>query len=258
MKIDVVGCGSAYSTEHNTSSIRVMDNTGLQWLIDCGATVPRALWQRDLGIDEIDAIYFTHIHPDHCLGLTTLLNRWHSRGRQKPLEIWCQGEHKPWLETLTQLAYWPEQQLNFQLSWHEAESEFSWRHWHIKTAFSQHEISNRSIRIEIEEHSLFFSGDGRPITGNIKLMENADIVFQECGSLKALPNTSSHGDLPDCLALRDKVSFGQLCLYHCADHERAEIEQEITSITDTMLVEERFLLDIEQIKQDIDQAEITI
>jgi len=258
MKIDVVGCGSAYSTEHNTSSIRAMDNTGLQWLIDCGATVPRALWQRDLGIDDIDAIYFTHIHPDHCLGLTTLLNRWHSRGRQKPLEIWCQGDHKPWLETLTQLAYWPEQQLNFQLSWHEAEPEFGWRHWQIRTALSQHEISNRSIRIDIDEHSVFFSGDGRPVAGNIKLMENADIVFQECGSLKALPDTSSHGDLPDCLALRDKVSFGLLCLYHCADHERAEIEQEIASIPDTMLVEERFLLDIGQIKQNINQAEITI
>lgn len=43
MKIDVLGCGSAFSESQNTSALRVIDNNNRQWLIDCGPTIPRAL-----------------------------------------------------------------------------------------------------------------------------------------------------------------------------------------------------------------------
>ena len=68
MKIDVLGCGSAFSCTQNTSALRVIDADNKQWLIDCGPTVPRALWQRGGEVNDIDAIYFTHVHPDHCTG----------------------------------------------------------------------------------------------------------------------------------------------------------------------------------------------
>lgn len=72
MKIDVLGCGSAFSLQQNTSAIRIIDAENRQWLIDCGPTIPRALWQRGLDVNDIDAIYFSHVHPDHCTGLTAL------------------------------------------------------------------------------------------------------------------------------------------------------------------------------------------
>nr|MDK7876619.1 MBL fold metallo-hydrolase [Streptococcus agalactiae] len=90
MKIDVLGCGSAFSCTQNTSALRVIDADNKQWLIDCGPTVPRALWQRGGEVNDIDAIYFTHVHPDHCTGLTALLNHWKSYSRQKPVIIYCQ------------------------------------------------------------------------------------------------------------------------------------------------------------------------
>jgi len=244
MKIDVIGTGNAFSRYKNTSSIRVIDESNYQWLIDCGATVPRAVWQRELAQDEIDALYFTHIHPDHCLGLTTLLNQWHSEGRQKPLQIWCQPEHREWLETLSRLAFWPEPALNYPLSWHTVEDRFSWRNWQIETAFSQHAISNRSVRITADGHALFYSGDGRPTEATVSLMEGADLVFQECGSLMALPTTSSHGDLPDSLALRQRADFGELYLYHCEDRDRAAIAAEIQSYSDVRLAEDGELIDL--------------
>jgi ribonuclease BN (tRNA processing enzyme) len=63
-------------------------------LIDCGPTIPRALWQRGGDINDIDVIYFTHVHPDHCVGLTALLNYWKSFSRQKPLVIYCQPQQR--------------------------------------------------------------------------------------------------------------------------------------------------------------------
>ena len=46
MKIDVLGCGSAFSCTQNTSALRVIDADNKQWLIDCGPTVPARAGRR--------------------------------------------------------------------------------------------------------------------------------------------------------------------------------------------------------------------
>lgn len=223
MKIDVIGTGSAFSTQCNTSAVRVIDKNQQQWLIDCGPTVPRALWQRNICIDTIDALYFTHIHPDHCTGLTALLNRWDSLGRKKPLDIFAQPAHMACLQQLTQMAHWPKKALRYTLEWHNIEAQFQWRDWQIQTATSQHSISNRSLLIEIDKRRFFYSGDGRPTAETVALMDGAQVVFQECHSADALSSNSSHGDLPDALNLRKRADFGELYLYHCDDAEHEKI-----------------------------------
>jgi ribonuclease BN (tRNA processing enzyme) len=59
-------------------------------------------------INDIDVIYFTHVHPDHCSGLTALLNYWKSFSRQKPLVIYSQPQQRPVLMQLAALANWPQ------------------------------------------------------------------------------------------------------------------------------------------------------
>lgn len=216
MKIDVLGCGSAFSRWQNTSALRVIDDNH-QWLIDCGPTIPRALWQREGSIDDIDAIFFTHVHPDHCTGLTALLNYWKSFSRQKPLVIYSQPEQRPVLMQLAQLANWPEISLTFPIEWRDSSASWNWQHWHIQTAQTQHEIANQAIRINIGQHSLFYSGDGRPTPESMALMAGCDVAFQECASLIPLPHDASHGDFPGCIALFQELALSRLGLYHCND-----------------------------------------
>ena len=217
MKIDVLGCGSAFSLRQNTSAIRIIDEKNNQWLIDCGPTIPRALWQRRLDINAIDAVYFTHVHPDHCTGLTALLNQWKSFGRSKPLTIYSQPEQRPVLMQLASLANWPDTTLCFAIDWQDTQDAWTWRDWQIQTAFSQHEIPNRAIRITQGKQSLFYSGDGRPTPASVALMHNASLAFQECASLEPLANDASHGDFPGCLALFNQLRLPTLGLYHCYD-----------------------------------------
>ena len=80
---------------------------------------PRALWQRGGEVNDIDAIYFTHVHPDHCTGLTALLNHWKSYSRQKPVIIYCQPAQQPVLMQLAALANWPQADLGFTIDWQE-------------------------------------------------------------------------------------------------------------------------------------------
>lgn len=217
MKIDVLGCGSAFSREQNTSALRVIDEANRQWLIDCGPTIPRALWQRGGDINDIDVIYFTHVHPDHCVGLTALLNYWKSFSRQKPLVIYCQPQQRPVLMQLAALANWPQTTLSFDLDWRDTTDAWHWHDWHIRTAETRHELTNRAIRITFGGRTLFYSGDGRPTAASIALMAGADLAFQECASLTALSDDASHSDFPSCLALFRQLAIPAFGLYHCYD-----------------------------------------
>ena len=217
MKIDVIGSGSAFSEINNTSSIHIEDNSHNQWLIDCGPTIPRALWQRGVEVNAIQAIYFTHCHPDHCSGLAALVNQWKSFQRAEPLDIFCQLEQQPLLTSLVDLAIWPETDICFDIRWHDITDAFTWQHWEIETANTQHEISNRAIRLTVDGQTLFYSGDGRPTAASKVLMQDADLAFQECASFKALDDDASHGDLPDCIRLLKDTNVKKLGLYHCFD-----------------------------------------
>ncbi|SMG30011.1 MBL fold metallo-hydrolase [Cedecea sp. NFIX57] len=217
MKIDVLGCGSAFSRWQNTSALRIVDDENRQWLIDCGPTVPRALWQRGGGINDIDVLFFTHVHPDHCTGLTALLNHWKSFGRQKPLVIYSQPEQREVLMQLASLANWPEPSLCFPIEWRDSEADFHWHHWRVRTAPTRHEMPNLALRVDIREYALFYSGDGRPTEDSIALMAGVDLAFQECASLSELAEDASHGDFPGCLKLFTSLGLPSLGLYHCND-----------------------------------------
>lgn len=71
MQITWNGTGSAWSTYYGNSSA-VLENAGSRLIIDCGHTVPGRLRQMGIGINEIDAIFISHLHGDHVYGLEEL------------------------------------------------------------------------------------------------------------------------------------------------------------------------------------------
>lgn len=254
MKIDVLGSGSAFSVLRNTSSILVTDEQQQRWLIDCGPTVPRALWQRELSVDDIEVLYFTHVHPDHCAGLPALLNRWKSFGRQASLTIYCQPEHRPILQQLTALATFPIEGICFEIEWLDIPEHWTWRNWQLSSVPTQHEMSNLALRIEVDQRILFYSGDGRPTPATIALMQDADLAFQECAVSEPLPDDSSHGDVQSCMALAEQLDLPALGLYHCYDEEILALAEQIANQSNLFLSFDGLQLDLNAAESVIQQA----
>ncbi|QUX94003.1 ribonuclease Z [Marinomonas sp. CT5] len=247
MKIDVIGSGSAFSTCNNTSAIKVTDCQQNQWLIDCGPTIPRAIWQRNIDVNDISVIYFTHIHPDHSSGLAALINQWKSFKRTEPLTIFCQANQQPSLQSLVSLAIWPETQLCFDIYWQDITDEFEWKHWQIRTANTQHEMANKAIRITIDGKTLFYSGDGRPTAASQALMRGADVAFQECASFTGLSSGASHGDFPDCERLLRETEVKALGIYHCFDDAIPSLLNAMANMPDMFLSRDGLQLDLNDI-----------
>jgi ribonuclease BN (tRNA processing enzyme) len=65
------GCG-AWPEAGQACSGFLVEQDGYRLLVDLGyATVPRL--QEHTGVDKVDAVYFSHGHPDHCADLNPLL-----------------------------------------------------------------------------------------------------------------------------------------------------------------------------------------
>lgn len=78
--------GSVPSARRSTASVLV-SRGGERLLFDCGEGTQRQM-QRSSGLVQVDAIYLTHFHADHVLGLPGLLKTYDLTDRRVPLEIY--------------------------------------------------------------------------------------------------------------------------------------------------------------------------
>ena len=211
MEIHVLGVGEAFDPERpNSSSTIAVD--GYRLLIDCGSTVPSLLWREYPEPDIIDAIYFTHLHPDHCFGLGPMLIWWMDHGRQKPLKIYTTRQGRKRLEDVIRLALWGIcETTTFPIEWYDIKEVFMMGPFQTRFAKTSHSVPNFSIRLEHKHSSFFYSGDGLATTASKELMRNADLCFQESYSMQ--PN-AVHFNVEPCLKIVDELNLPAMRLYH--------------------------------------------
>jgi len=78
--------GSVPSARRSTASVLVARG-GERLMFDCGEGTQRQL-QRSLGLIQVDAVYLTHFHADHILGLPGLLKSYDLTDREVPLTVY--------------------------------------------------------------------------------------------------------------------------------------------------------------------------
>lgn len=60
---------------------------GERILLDCGEGTQHQLLRSNVGLPDIDAIFITHLHLDHWLGLPGMIKTFDMRDRDRPLEV---------------------------------------------------------------------------------------------------------------------------------------------------------------------------
>lgn len=87
--LDLVFLGTAASapTARRAPSATLIRRGGERLLVDCGEGTQRQLLRSDAGLVDLDAIFLTHLHADHFLGLPGLLKTYSLRGRDAPLVL---------------------------------------------------------------------------------------------------------------------------------------------------------------------------
>ncbi len=87
LSIFFAGTGGSAPTARRGLPALLIRRGGERLLFDCGEGTQRQL-VRSVGLSDLDAIYLTHFHSDHWLGLPGMLKTFDLRGRERPLPIY--------------------------------------------------------------------------------------------------------------------------------------------------------------------------
>ncbi|MCQ1058733.1 MBL fold metallo-hydrolase [Photobacterium sp. DNB23_23_1] len=219
----VVGSGDAYDSERTNASLLVQESS-YSLLIDCGPWVPKALMGHLSTPEQVDSIYITHSHPDHCAGLTTLLNWMDAKGRKKPMTIVAQKAQWEVLKPLVDFAYWPLDGLGFELIWQDSGEVNRIGPWSVKTAPTQHAVSNLSLQLTRSAgQKMFYSGDGKLLEQGRVLAAQSDWVFVECETIMVHDSHGSWQEIQSYTRKRNSLWW----LYHIDPQCRPNLAEKV-------------------------------
>ncbi len=102
IKIVFLGTSASSPTkERNLPSVAV-EYEGSTYLFDCGEGTQRQLMQNSISPQKIKAIFITHMHGDHVIGVAGLIRTLALNKRTDPLEIFVpEGEEKKLMPLIT-------------------------------------------------------------------------------------------------------------------------------------------------------------
>ncbi len=120
--VKILGAGSATPAlgRHPTSQLLSIDND--LYLIDCGEGTQYRLLEQRAKVGKLRAIFISHLHGDHYLGLTGLLSTLNMGGRTEPLLLFGP---KGLNDIITLQFAHSDTRLEFPLRYHQNQTELS-------------------------------------------------------------------------------------------------------------------------------------
>jgi ribonuclease Z len=108
MEMIFLGTSAGMPTKtRNVSGLAIRRVNSKKWcLVDCGEATQHRILHTNLSLTQLEAIFITHVHGDHCYGLPGLLASAATSGRTEPLWIVGPSDIKTFIEamqTATQL-----------------------------------------------------------------------------------------------------------------------------------------------------------
>ena len=177
-RIHILGCGSALPTLKHYASAQMVEVRGKLFMIDCGEGTQMQLRRSKLRFTKISAIFISHLHGDHCLGLTGLISTFGLLGRTAPLAVYGPKE----LETVLdmQLSVFCRN-LDYEVNFHAVDTEQQ------QVIYEDRSMAIESIPLEHRIPCCGFLFREKPTLPHIKrdMIDFLQIPISQIGNIKA-------------------------------------------------------------------------
>jgi ribonuclease Z len=203
-------------------------------LVDCGVGCHYRLSDKGY-LKDIDAVFVTHPHMDHFLGLPELLFQAHMEGRKKHLTIYAPpGVEEtiraagPHLYTAIDFKFKVKplvHGLNVSLGGSDS----------VRVFKACHRIEAYGLRINSEgEASIGYSGDtAEPCEPLLKGFEGVDILIHEatcCNKYEDLCHQYAHSTNYEAVKTAEKVGAKILILNHIDEVFNSDVKEEVSEL----------------------------
>jgi len=184
MNITVLGSGTCVPSVRRSSPAILIRGEGKLLLLDIGSGTLRRLAEAGVSIHDIDLIFLSHFHPDHCSDLVPFLfatKYAFAQTRTKALHLAGGPGLHDLLHGLQKVfGRWivPE---GYPFHLHEAKGMIPFENFILKTLPLTHSESSIALRVEIPGgKAMVYSGDTDYCENIVALANNADLLILEC------------------------------------------------------------------------------
>jgi ribonuclease BN (tRNA processing enzyme) len=180
------GCG-AWPEAGQACSGYLVEYDGFRLLMDVGyATVPRLL----LGVAarEVDAVFISHGHPDHCADLNPLLRaRALSDDPPSPLAVYALAGALDAVLALDRPGMLVDAYVLNELT---AGKDIDVGPFRLQSRLLPHWVPNVGVRLAAGGQVLAYTGDSGPSPGVAELAREADLLLAEATYIDEVPQDS--------------------------------------------------------------------
>lgn len=93
-KVHILGCGSALPTPRHNPTAQVVEIRGKLFMVDCAEGTQTAVRRSRMNFSKIYAVFISHLHGDHVLGLIGMISTFGLQGRTAPLHVYAPKEYE--------------------------------------------------------------------------------------------------------------------------------------------------------------------
>jgi ribonuclease BN (tRNA processing enzyme) len=181
VRLTVLGGGGVWPAAGGACGGFLVEHDGFRLLLDPGfAVLPRLL--RHLGAGEVDAVYVTHGHPDHCADLNPLLRARALSGRRyPPLPVYAPDGALDAVLALDRPGM-------LDCDVRPIAERFDIGPFAARTRTLPHSLPNAGVRLTAGGSVLAYTGDSGPAPDVVALARDADTLIAEATFLHEVPD----------------------------------------------------------------------
>ncbi|SDN37575.1 MBL fold metallo-hydrolase [Streptomyces wuyuanensis] len=225
MKLTVVGCSGSFPSAESACSSYLVEADGFRLLLDMGNGALGEL-QRHIGLYDLDAIFLSHLHADHCIDMCGyFVARYyrHDGGRCDAIPVYAPEGAEQRLTTA--YADTPsDKSMSEVFDFHTLKpGAFEIGPFSVRAEKVAHPVDTFGIRVEHGGRSLTYSGDTGVCDPLVDLADGTDLFLCEAAfthGKEDIPDLHLNGREAGAHAARARV--GRLVLTHIPPWTDAE------------------------------------
>ena len=183
MRIVILGAGTSIPAKHHSPSGLYVQAGKEHLLFDAGPGTLQRLYRVGVSPFQLDRIFLTHFHVDHCLEFVTTLFalRIPQPARKKPLTVYGpKGLKRLYHQLNRTFNRWLEPR-TYQLTLKEIDATtFRLPGYTVRTKRMHHSTLALGYRLEAQGKSVAYSGDTDICDNIVELGHRADVLILEC------------------------------------------------------------------------------
>ncbi|KPL03166.1 MAG: hypothetical protein AMJ90_03805 [candidate division Zixibacteria bacterium SM23_73_2] len=196
-RIVILGSASGMPQAERSSSSFVLETNSQSYLFDCGEGTSSSILKHKIDYDKISTIFITHMHPDHCIGIFSLIQMMYLTQREKSLEIFLPEESMTQVKSFLNTLYLFQEKLGFEIYFYTVKPGSFYKDPNLKIkAFPNlhlaengkiiekekllNKMESFSLEIRLKNKKIVYSGDVGGLDDLKMILPDSDILLTEC------------------------------------------------------------------------------